>query len=207
MIDRSSQDLVVIHEDKEDFAELLEEAGITRADAQNLTSDEQTELRQILKTLADSSFNKGAAGQVKVVAGKYHFPLRKTIFTAVVIVASFGASGIALATAPITSVVGITGAVSATAAALNAVKQLSELVTGLNVEEVLVYETLLEVARQRKANKETLLGGTLDEVEDVLKARGQHAALRSLRNVLGKLVNDKVITKLEGNETRYSVTR
>ena len=57
MIDRSSQDLVVIHEDKEDFAELLEEAGITRADAQNLTSDEQTELRQILKTLADSSFN------------------------------------------------------------------------------------------------------------------------------------------------------
>jgi len=205
MIDRSSQDLVVIHEDKEDFAELLEEAGITRADAQNLTSDEQTELRQILKTLADSSFNKGAAGQV--VAGKYHFPLRKTIFTAVVIVASFGASGIALATAPITSVVGITGAVSATAAALNAVKQLSELVTGLNVEEVLVYETLLEVARQRKANKETLLGGTLDEVEDVLKARGQHAALRSLRNVLGKLVNDKVITKLEGNETRYSVTR
>ena len=112
-----------------------------------------------------------------------------------------------MATAPITSVVGITGAVSATAAALNAVKQLSELVTGLNVEEVLVYETLLEVARQRKANKETLLGGTLDEVEDVLKARGQHAALRSLRNVLGKLVNDKVITKLEGNETRYSVTR
>lgn len=207
MIDRSSGDVLVIHDDKEDYVEFLVEAGASPANAESLSDQEQQQLKAILQSLKDAPFNQGAAGQVKVRIRNIHFPLRKTIFTTVVIGASFAAAGILLATTPMTGPAGAAAAAGAVSTALVAAQQVSDLVTKLKPDQIIVYDTLLEVAKRRQAKNEAPLGGTITEIEEVLIERNQRAALPSLRNVLGSLANDKVITKLEGNEVRYSATR
>lgn len=158
-------------------------------------------MEKILGDLTNLEFNKAAAGGVRVVRGRYHFPLRKTIYTSLLITASLTAAGVGLAVAP------PLGAAGAVAAVLAAFQQMSELVTPLSPAELTIYQALLEVNKARAEASKTPPGGTAAEVEALFRGRGE-APLPTTAAILAELGNKKVVTvDVDGNDIRYSIKR
>jgi hypothetical protein len=198
MIEHHS-DFVIIHQSKEDFVELLVEAGLSQEVAKALTDAQQEQLTNSLKALGKTQFNQGAAGGVRQIAGRYHFPLRRTLFSAVIITASLTAAGIGVVAAP------AVGAVGAVAAVLAALQQLSDLVTPLSPTEISIYVGLLEVIKRRQAEKKSPSGGTAKEVQDLFRERGT-APVPTTAAILAELCNKKVVSvDARSNDLRYSI--
>jgi hypothetical protein len=200
VIDRYT-DHVVVHQDKADFIELLIEAGVPSSEAENITDDEQEKLAKSLENLTNLEFNKAAAGGVRTVAGRFHFPLRKTVYTSVLVTASLTAAGIGFVAAP------PIGAAGAVAAVLAAIQQLTDLVTKLSPVEFTICQALLEITKDRAAANKMPPGGTVSEVEAVFRGR-KEVPPPTTAATLAELGNKNVLKiDVDGNETRYSIQR
>jgi hypothetical protein len=156
-----------------------------------LTLEQQVRLKRSLAELTEHPFNK-ADGQVSAMLGPYHFPLRKTLFAALVHAVTLTGGLIVM---PVDSGITFTGSV------LAAIQQASDLLKKLDASEVQVYEAIGEAMKR--------VGGegpkvTSTDIENVFDERG--AAVPKLDAVLASLQNKGAIqSEVVAQQVYYSV--
>jgi hypothetical protein len=188
---------ILIHEDKDDYQELLRNMGVSSTQVE-LSEDQIRELTNDLKRLRDHPFN-AADAETRALIGSHHFPLRKTLYSALI-----GTVGIAAA------VVGavfepVSGGVGVVAAVLGVVKDFSELIVTLTREELVVYEAIVDLQRKKAASgaKPRVSAAEIDQLFDERDVEGPDVepVLTSLRE------KQAIHTEFVGGAQRYWVER
>lgn len=196
MVERT-QDLVLVNNEAEDLAEVMEDLGMPAKFAGGLDAEQSEQLASALGRLAEHTFNQ-AEGGVRALIGKVHFPLRKTLYSAFALSVSLTASVLAALVEPLTGGIAIVGTV------ITAAQQASELITRLAPAELVVYEALATVTKQCRQNGEKSPRVTPAEVQAVFDERDEIGPnITQTLNVL----RDKQVIRFEqiGAETKYWV--
>lgn len=170
------RDVVSIEDNDADIRQLFNDLGKgAAADAHQIE-----QMSDVLKSLTNLPINQ-ADGSVKARIGSYHFPLKRTVYTALTIAVTFAGGVVAAMADPVGGGLVLGGAI------LGAAQQASELFTKLTEDELEVYEALGSVLLQwRKAN-DPRKRATVADVEALFTRRNQAspdvaATLQALRD-------------------------
>jgi hypothetical protein len=165
MIDDRSE-TVVIHEDKVDYNELLTRMGVS-TEQLDLSREQISEFTTVLRALATHPFNEADA-EARELIGSHHFPLRRTLYSALIGTVAIGAAAVGAVFEPISGAAGIVAAV------LGVTKDFSELIVKLTPEEIVVYEAIVHLQRKKTANKEKsrVSAPEIDQLFDERNAAG-----------------------------------
>lgn len=198
MVDRR-QDLVIVTTERSDLSEVLTDILASAGRPTEIAELDETTaatLAKELKNLAAHPFNQ-ADGQVRVLfKGGHHFPLRKTLYSALVLTVTLTGSVMVAVVEPMSGAVGIVGTV------LGAIERANELISKLTPEEVVVYEALLEIMKQRRDAGERQPRVTAEDVKMLFKKRQEAAP--DPANTL-QVLRDKDVVKFElsKGQTQY----
>jgi hypothetical protein len=136
-----------------DILKLMIACGASQAEAEAMLAQHGGKLDAALETLAKHGFNTIPAGGPKAVVGRFHFRLRKAITNSIKIASGLLTAGVGLvAFLPAPHVGGpivLLGGASAVAAAIDTINDLFKKMTD---EEVYVYCSILDIARNDHAN-------------------------------------------------------
>ena len=139
---------------KADIVKLMIACGASQAEVDAVLAQRSDQLDAALETLAKHSFNAIPTGGPKAVVGRFHFRLRKAITNSIKIASGLLTAGVGLiAFVPAPHVGGpivFLGGASAVATAIDTINDLFKKMTD---EEVYVYYSILDIAKNDHANK------------------------------------------------------
>jgi hypothetical protein len=194
MVTRSA-DLVVIGDSEAELREVLADLGLPEGPLPDLDR-----LRAALGELRDHPANRGEVGASAVI-GRYHFPLRRTLYAALVAtVKSAGAVVAALANPT-------AGGIAAALVILDTIEKAAALISRLDEREILALEALASATARNQARDPQADSASLDEVAAVLTE--QDEAVPDLANILHAMSDPggrRGIRRIERDGlTRYTV--
>jgi hypothetical protein len=167
------RDVVSIEDNDADIQKLFDDLGKGAvADAHQIK-----QMSDVLKSLTNLPLNQ-ADGSVRARIGSYHFPLKRTIYTALTIAVTFAGSVVAG---------GVGGFVVLGGVILGAAQQASDLFTKLSEDELVVYEALGSVLLQWRQASDPRKRATVADVDALFTQRNQAspdvaATLQALRD-------------------------
>jgi hypothetical protein len=195
MIERFSA-AVVVHKEADDLAEFLREAKVPDDAVASLTEEQQADFYQAFGDLADTPFNTAGGGGVSTILLKVHFRLRKTLFTAALLLVEL----------KIAFVSGDPGRYLDLA--LHALHAARTLFTPLSDTERNVCYALLAIMKRRKDAQLTPLGGTEPAIESQMREM-EYRIPGDLHQILIRLSSGEspvLIAEEDGDQTCYRVT-
>jgi hypothetical protein len=170
------QDFILIENSSADIEQVFADLGKGAV----TDVDQVKQMSAVLKALTDHPLNQ-ADGSVRSMIGSYHFPLKRTIYTALVIAVSFGGGVLAVIAEPVGGSVALGGAI------LAAAQQASDLFTKLSPDELVVYEALGSLLLQWRQANDPRSRATAADVDALFAQRNEASpdvapTLQSLRD-------------------------
>ena len=173
MIERG-QDIVIVRNERQGILEVLQDAGLQEPLAKQLSADDQHTIEGALADIRDSDANR-SEGTVQARVGNNHFVLRKTAFDIVVSALAIAGTAGGLIAAGVAAPILVLPAAGALATLAVAAKRVSDDIRHMNANEMVVYEAVQEVTKNRKLKNLVPSGATVAEVEAVFQTREQAA--------------------------------
>jgi hypothetical protein len=169
------QDIILIENNNADIEDVFGDLVKSTLDAHQIK-----QMSEVLKSLADHPLNQ-ADGSVRSMIGSYHFPLKRTVYTALTIAVTFAGSVVAVVAEPVSGSLVLGGVI------LGAAQQASDLFTKLSEDELEVYEALGSVLLQWRRANDPRTRATVGDVDALFAQRNQAspdvaATLQALRD-------------------------
>ncbi|HRO60442.1 MAG TPA: hypothetical protein PK177_14955 [Burkholderiaceae bacterium] len=194
---------MIVKDERSDLIEVLtdvlEISGIQTSETEFQKTD-VAPVASALKKLVDHPLNQ-TDGRVHVRAGEHHFPLNKTLYSALVIAAS-----LAPAVLQVTAGDPLGGGLGIAAVLLGAIEKAGELITRLDEDEVAAYDALAQVMKSRCGARWHFASSsaprvTVEEIKNRFDERGELAP--NLQATLTRLCDKKVIQSEMRDRTCY----
>lgn len=191
-----TQDQISIDDNPKDLSEVMGDFD-ARLKGIDLDEDQAKQLAASLKQLSELPFNQ-ADGGTRALIGKHAFPLRRTVFTAIVSAVALGAGVVGAVAAP------VAGSVALASTVLLTVQRMSDLFVKLSPDEILVYEALTSALLAKKQAGVEKPQATEAEVTEVFKAR-KEAAPNVNAALLTLTQKGAVSAEVSGQNTVYRI--
>lgn len=202
MVERRD-DVIAIRNSEEDLKEVLADLGLPAdawIDDPATFKAELARLGDSLHALRDHPSNEAEAS-LSAVIGNYHFPLRKTLYLALVTTVKASAAVIAITANP------LVGGLAMTALILDTVEKVQAVITRLDDVQILVLGALGTAIAQNRQRDPTLQAASVPEVLAVLTGRGD--PLPDVATILARMADPedrKGVRRIgSGPEARYAV--
>lgn len=191
---------------RDDILQLMVASGASEDEARSVIDEQADTLNSALQKLAQHEFNQIATTQPRVVVGRYHFRLRKAIVNSIRLSSGLLTAGISLVAFPVFPLAAAGVVAGAAAAVATTIDTLGDMFTKMTDEEVYVYQSILDIATNDRANNTDIAKKlTADRLKQWFKDHYE-APPHQLDAILADL-EKKGVLKRTGyeNQAKYSI--